>query len=190
MILTKPEILKRIETGHIVARAEDVQENSVNFRLGVEMWHDQQEEGFIDPYGKRDWQAWRGGVDDNGPYWILEPGRLYLGTTADPIGTRLLGDDVAIVPECRARSTTGRHGLTVALCAGVGDVGYAGRWALEILNNNHLPIILRPGTMIGQMIFHYATPTDVSYGGKDRYQKDDGSIRFLPRPYPLSEVTR
>ena len=190
MILTKPELLRRIETGHIVADPNDVQENSINFRLGTDMFVDRQVVGTINPYAARKFGKLKPGLDRDGYFWVLDPGRLYIGTTADAIGTRLLGDDVAIVPECRARSTTGRHGLTVALCAGVGDVGYAGRWALEIVNNNHLPIILRPGTMIGQMIFHYATPTDTAYGGSERYQKDDGSVQFLPRPYPLSEVTR
>lgn len=194
MILTRRAILERIESGHIVSPRELVQENSVNVRLGHEMWTCSNDSDFIDLHAPRDftlvkptprWSGEDGDMPISG-FW-LKPGRVYIGTTADAHGTRLLGDGIAFVPEMRARSTTGRHGLTVALCAGVGDVGYEGRWALEIVNNNAHPVLIAVGTEIGQVVYHTATeayPED-GYGGEDRYQKADGAIQFLPKPFAL-----
>lgn len=233
-VATKQELLHRIKTGHIVSPPELVQENSINVRLGAELWTPRaapQGEATI-LHHDRHWEAvetfrtYEVAHKYNQPmtrvrpgmrWHVLEPGRLYLGTTLDAHGSQfviarsignvvrrminvllvlfglshrliaLKGDGIAYVPEMRARSTTGRHGLTVALCAGVGDVGYRGRWALEIMNNGPDPVIIAAGTEIGQVVFHRATKTYPSdgYGGADRYQKDDGEIQFLPKPYQL-----
>lgn len=196
-IMVRPQLVAAINEGRIVAPLSNVQENSINFRLGDDMWTDfkRKSEGYIDPYSERTWSRVEGRLgkdsDSDGEYFILHPGRVYLGTTDQAYGTRVVVGKRLIVPECRARSTTGRHGLTVAMCAGVGDFGYEGRWVLEIVNNNEQPIILRPGTEIGQFVFyeseHVATPEDAAkhYRGADRYQKSDGSIQFLPKPYEI-----
>lgn len=196
MILTRRAILARIESGHIVAPPELVQENSVNVRLGSDMWTCKNDSDHVDLHKPRDFTLVRPSTRYYGEYsdipvlgFWLKPGRVYIGTTVDAHGTRLLGDGLAFVPEMRARSTTGRHGLTVALCAGVGDVGYAGRWALEIINNNRADVFIAVGTEIGQVVYHTASetyPVD-GYGGADRYQKADGSIQFLPRPFEVPE---
>lgn len=194
MILTKRAILQYIESGHIVSPPELVQENSVNVRLGREMWLCRG--GMVNLHEPRmfdEIRPWRMVVDGNEAMgFFIEPGRVYIGTTADAHGTRLLGDGIAFVPEMRARSTTGRHGLTVALCAGIGDVGYAGRWALEVVNNNTHPVLIAVGTEIGQVVYHTATETypEDGYGGADRYQKEDGGIQFLPKPFKLPEVPK
>lgn len=192
MILAKYALLARIDSGHIIAPRDLVQENSVNVRLGAEMWTCSNDSDFIDLHAPRDFTLvkpstrWYGENVDMpiSGFWI-KPGRVYIGTTADAYGTRLLGDGIAFVPELRARSTTGRHGLTVALCAGVGDVGYTGRWALEIINNNRADVFVAVGTEIGQVVYHTATEAyrKNGYGGEDRYQKNDGSIQFLPKPF-------
>lgn len=194
MILTKPALLEAIRAGYIIADPELVQENSVNFRLGAEMWTASKCNSiapasngcgqYIDPYRPLEFSPVDQVDTATGRGFILYPGQVYIGTTASPIGTTNLGGR-AIVPEMRARSTTGRLGLTVALCAGLGDVGYQGRWALEVINNNGAPIFLMPGTEIGQIVFHEATPTDIEYRGEDRYQKTDGRIQFLPKPYKI-----
>lgn len=191
-IMVRPQLIKAIEEGRIVAPIANVQENSINFRLGADLFVDDfPGSQAIDPYAPRDFLKIAVRRDVIGPYFHLEPGRLYIGTTLEAIGTEVVIGQRLIVPECRARSTTGRHGLTVAMCAGVGDFGYAGRWALEIVNNNAHPIILRPGTEIGQFIFyeseHVATEEDYAnrYVGEGRYQKNDGSIQFLPKPYEV-----
>lgn len=122
-------------------------------------------------------QQWRN-LPDDARCFIFRSGGFYLGTTLEAIGT---APNSAIVPEMRARSTTGRQGLTVSLCAGVGDIGYTGRWALEIRPVDQGDVVLAVGTPIGQIIFHRAEPTETAYGGSDRYQDGD-SVRFLPKP--------
>lgn len=195
-IMVRPQLIAAINDGRIVAPLENVQENSINFRLGHDMWTAMSlKPDRIDPYRERMWERVAGHPvqvsDANGKYFVLRPGRVYIGTTDVAYGTNVVVGKRLIVPECRARSTTGRHGLTVAMCAGVGDFGYCGRWALEIVNNNAHPIILRPGTEIGQFVFyeseHVATEEDAAghYRGEDRYQKTDGRIQFLPKPYKI-----
>lgn len=181
MILTKRALLSAIELGHIVCPSIDlVDENSIRFALGEDMWTCAAGPGeIVDLSEPREFERVHGTWDG---YFTIEPDRVYIGTTAGEHGTRLLGDGIAYVPEMRARSTTGRHGLTVALCAGMGDVGYCGRWAVEIVNNNHVPVRIRAGAHIGQFVYHTASTSypDDAYIGDDRYQTTEG-IRFLPK---------
>lgn len=179
MILTKRALLSAIELGYIVCPSTElVDENSIRFALGRDMWTCA-EDGVIDLTEERQFKRVLADADD---FFTLLPNRVYLGTTLGAHGTRLNGDGTAYVPEMRARSTTGRHGLTVALCAGVGDVGYCGRWVCEIVNNNSAPVRIKVGTHIGQFVYHTATRTDAgdAYIGNNRYQTEEG-IRFLPK---------
>lgn len=189
-ILTKPALLEAIARGEIIADPAMVQENSINVCLGPDMWIGDRtnEVYYINLHKPRKWTEVESvAYGDGRRVFILRPNELYLGTTLEAIGTTNKNGR-AIVPEMRARSTTGRHGITVAMCAGVGDVGYAGRWALEIVNNNNRPVLICVGTPIAQVVFHEATPTDTEYRGKDRYQKEDGRIQFLPKAFPMPEV--
>lgn len=106
--------------------------------------------------------------------WILQPG-IYLGSTVEEIGTAA---GSGLIPDINAKSTFGRNGLTVALCAGKGDVGYAARWTLEI--HVRYPTLLLVGTVIGQVRFSRCEDAGV-YGGEGSYQPG-GQIRMLPKP--------
>lgn len=57
---------------------------------------------------------------------ILYPGVLYLGSTIENTGTD------KYIPGIDGRSSTGRLGMNVHICAGFGDVGFEGTWTLEI----------------------------------------------------------
>lgn len=99
---------------------------------------------------------------------ILKPGERILAHTHEFIGSRR-----AAVPEMRAKSTFARWGLTVCACAGWGDVGYFGRWTLEILNlNKRQHMRLKYGMPIGQVVFHPAAEPEAGtlYGEKGNYQ--------------------
>lgn len=190
MILTKPAILEYIGKGAIIAEPDMVQENSVNVRLGRDMWVPKPDShGVVDLHDDRTWvkesPRLESSMEDGSyEYFILEPNQFYLGTTHEHIGTKIV-DDIYIVPEMKARSTTGRHGITVAMCAGMGDIGYRSRWALEIKNNSNNRLKIRVGTEIAQVVFYLATPTDLEYGGNERYQLDRGNVRFLPKPFEI-----
>lgn len=156
-------------------------ENSINFRIGEELFA-RTCTGVIDLSKPSQWGRFGPTQLDDGRVHILRPNTHYIAVTHEAIGTRLLNDGIAFVPEMRARSTAGRHGISVALCAGMGDVGYCGRWAIELQNHNDRPVLLEVGAVIGQFVFHTATdayPED-GYDGSDRYQHGD-AIRFLPK---------
>ncbi len=124
-------------------------------------------------------------LKDEDDCYIFRSGGFYLATTLEAIGSAADPDGIngrqAIVPEMKARSTVGRQGLTVALCAGLGDVGYCSRWALEVRVVDCGDIALAVGTPIAQVVFHSATATDAAYDGAARYQHQ-GSVRFMPKP--------
>lgn len=206
MRLTNRALIEAIEAGEIVVEPFDpsfVSVNSIDVRLGPRMWRLRDElTGDRDLYGGRpiddDWEPmkpitaaeyragygmnWaRPGISDDALVYVLTGGEFYLGQTLERIGTRPSRSDRSLVPDMRAKSTTGRHGLTVALCAGSGDVGYASQWALEIRPVGTRRVPLAVGTVIGQVVFDEATPTDMVYGGSDRYQ-DGSNVRFLPKP--------
>lgn len=85
----------------------------------------------------------------------LEPGKLYLGSTIEVVGSR------KYVPWLDGKSSIGRLGIVVHLTAGRGDVGYLGTWCLEI--TTVLPVIVYPCMPIGQFSFFEAGPVRVPY---------------------------
>lgn len=76
----------------------------------------------------------------------LEPGKLYLGRTAEHTRTD------KYVPMLEGRSSTGRLGLFIHVTAGFGDVGFSGYWTLEIFCVQ--PIKIYPGVDICQIYYH------------------------------------
>lgn len=77
---------------------------------------------------------------------VLEPGKLYLGRTAEHTRTE------SFVPMLEGRSSIGRLGLYIHVTAGFGDVGFSGFWTLEI----HCvePIRIHAGVEICQIYYH------------------------------------
>jgi len=108
------------------------------------------------------------------PGWILNPG-FHLGSTIEAIGTSA---ESGLIPDMNAKSTMGRNGLTVARCAGRGDVGYAARWTLGI--HVTVPTLLCVGTVVGQVRFTRCEGGGV-YGGNSSYQPG-GTMKMLPKP--------
>lgn len=201
MILCKEAIIEAYDAGRIVIdpfEKDLVGINSVDVRLGNDVWELTGTEP-RDLYAN-DTSRWRkmepvkagalrelypnfglNVLEDEDDCYIFRSGGFYLATTLEAIGTRAIEDQEAIVPEMKARSTVGRQGLTVALCAGLGDVGYSSRWALEVRVVHSGDIVLAVGTPIAQVVFHTATQTQACYDGGERYQHQ-GAVRFLPKP--------
>lgn len=126
------------------------------------------------------------GIPEERQVILLAPGERILGHTEEFVGIR---DGVSEMP---ARSTWGRCGITVALCAGWGDPGYVNRWTMEIANNNPSWVPLLVGERIAQIVFHQTGPVAHYYGDGGKYQVGDdfdGLIRnwspeqMLPRAY-------
>jgi deoxycytidine triphosphate deaminase len=208
MILVKNEILAARARGEIVIEPFDrelVSINSVDVRLGPDMWYLSRypKNSFRDVYrqadvGDGDWHKlafcnakhvresmfpdWAPHIPDSAQVFILQPGYHYIGTTLEKIGSVAPHDpkERSLIPMMGAKSTFGRHGLTVALCAGKGDVGYCSRWALEIHVAGSQSIPLAVGTVVGQVTFYVGGYTPIGYGGSEHYQNDN-EVTFLPK---------
>jgi dCTP deaminase len=105
---------------------------------------------------------------------LLLPGRLYLGCTAEVIGsanyaTTLLG-----------RSSIGRLGLFLNITADLGHCGASSQWTLEMTVVQ--PLRIYAGMRIGQVAFWTQLGKPTSYSG--RYHRDLGPQ--LNRDRPLS----
>ena len=95
----------------------------------------------------------------------LEPGRLYLGRTAEYTKTENL------VPMLEGRSSVGRLGLFIHITAGFGDVGFAGYWTLEMFCTQ--PIVIYPGVEICQIYYH-TIEGDYDPYRSGKYQNNSG----------------
>ena len=77
---------------------------------------------------------------------VLEPGKLYLGRTAEMTRT------FNLVPMLEGRSSVGRLGMSIHVTAGFGDVGFCGFWTLEIYCIQ--PVRIYAGTQVCQIYYH------------------------------------
>lgn len=156
VILSGPEIGKAVDRGDIVIRPwshDLLNPNSVNFRLGAELLHVADQEGFFDS-PRRILIPRRG--------WVLRPRNLYLGATAELIGSS------RYVMTLLGRSSMGRLGLFLNATADLGHVGAHSHWTLEL--SVVQPLRVYPGLRVGQVAFwHQAGPVAL-YDG--RYQED------------------
>jgi dCTP deaminase len=91
----------------------------------------------------------------------IHPGETLLAHTEEVIGGRNI-----IATEMRAKSTTGRYGLSVCKCAGLGDIGFVSRWTMEITNHSNYNILIKAGERIAQIIFHLTEEPFKQYAGR------------------------
>ncbi|MDO4252032.1 MAG: dCTP deaminase [Rothia sp. (in: high G+C Gram-positive bacteria)] len=105
--------------------------------------------------------------------FILHPGEFVLGSTYEKVS---LPADIAARLE--GKSSLGRLGLLTHSTAGFIDPGFCGHVTLELSNMATLPIMLWPGSKIGQLcFFRLSTPTEHPYGQGpygNRYQNQRG----------------
>jgi dCTP deaminase len=97
---------------------------------------------------------------------VLQPGTLYLGATVEHT------ECPDLIPTYEGRSSMGRLGLFSHITAGFGDVGFRGRWTLELAVVQ--PVRVYAGMRIGQLSF-YRPDGEVlqQYAGK--YQDQVGA---------------
>jgi dCTP deaminase len=177
MILAHTEILHAIRRGDIVCEpfiAANVGSESIDVTMGDELLevlpsHYYQHNPFVGesiidmalPAKTREVSKTPCGG------WIIYPGRLYLGTTIERIGSDHYHPDMV------GRSTPARFGFDPIVSAGFGDVGFIGQWTLEITTRAH-PMIIRPGQRIAQIFFSHVTSTDYNYRKKGHYVDQQG----------------
>lgn len=83
-----------------------------------------------------------------------------------------LRNDTRIAARVEGKSSLARIGLAVHITAPTIHAGFDGQIRLEIVNHGPLPILLKPGMRICQLIFEQTLGTpDKVYGGQFAGQK-------------------
>lgn len=88
---------------------------------------------------------------------VLVPGRVYLGTTVEEIGSSVY------VTSLIGRSSLGRLGMFLQVSADLGQLGAVHRWTLEIVATQ--PIRVYAGMIVGQVSFWKPYGDKVPYHG-------------------------
>lgn len=161
MIITGPEIIKRREKGDIYIdsfNSEKVNPNSYNLKLDNKLLSYCDNE--LDM--KKDNKTYEIFIPEDG--LVLVPGRLYLGKTLEYTKT------FNLVPMLEGRSSLGRLGIFVHVTAGFGDVGFCGRWTLEI--SVVKPVRIYRWIECCQIYYHTIEGDIVNYSGKYQSSKD------------------
>lgn len=96
--------------------------------------------------------------------YVLQPGVLYIGRTVERTWTD------KYIPMINGRSSGGRLGISIHICAGFGDVGFDGTWTLEITVVE--PVRIYPYVEIAQVC----------------YFKPEGSIKKIYRGRYYNQV--
>ena len=91
-------------------------------------------------------------------HFVLHPREFALGSTLEFF--RLPRD---IAARLEGRSSHGRLGLQVHATSGFVDPGFEGTLTFELINSGRLPLVLIPGTRLGQICFFKVQPVQIGY---------------------------
>jgi dCTP deaminase len=96
--------------------------------------------------------------------FVMQPGELYLGSTEEVMGSDYYA------PFIFGRSSIARLGIFVQITAPLGDIGFIGKWTLQITPVRSVKVY--PGLRIGQIFFLKPLGKITLYNGK--YQNSLG----------------
>lgn len=159
MILSDQDILREIEAGNIVfdppINEEDIQTSSVDIHLGSEVSYFKPiheavitEIDLSHPNLATSFEQLLETVTIPGDGYRLEPGKFVLSNILEKLTLRS-----TIAARLEGRSTNARFGLTIHSTAPTVHASYSGYLTLEICNLGTIPINLKSGLPIGQLIF-------------------------------------
>lgn len=101
--------------------------------------------------------------------FVLHPGKFCLASSEEHVSI-----PPYLAAQVGGKSSLGRLGLIVHATAGFIDPGFEGDVTLELGNVGELPIALRPGMPIAQLVFEeLVEPAERPYAGK--YQRQAGA---------------
>lgn len=123
------------------------------------------------------------GVDVGDEVIVIPPGHVILAHTQEFIGGKH-----NITTMLKAKSTMGRCCMSICKDAGMGDSGYFNRWTLEIENHALVPLVLRVGQSVGQIIFFRTGNVSAPYFSRGQYQKTDVLEELIKNWSPLSMI--
>lgn len=167
MTLSDVDIKKAIEAGDIRIDNFDekrLQPASYDLQLGnVFTIAEPHETEFVDPHNKIFPKKREIVIKDNESF-TLHPGISILGESRD-----FFGSDKYLI-QLSGKSSLARVGLIVHNTAGVVNPGHYLNIVFELYNLSNVPIILRPGMDIAQILFtELSSPTAQSYKNTGRY---------------------
>lgn len=154
-ILTGDKILKEYKAGKITINdfnKEQLNPNSYNLRIGDKFIQYVNVKEFDLKKPETYSTSYEVNIDPvNGT--LLYPGSLYLIPTEEVIGSDYY------VPIITGRSSIGRLGIMVHSEAGFGDLGFIGKWVLQVKVT--YPTRVYPGIQMAQMYFLKACGSNV-----------------------------
>jgi len=179
MFLSDVDIKKGIKAGQIVIRPyseKQLQVASYDVTLGNEFEvTDRHITQVVDPYNKIYPKTRTVKVKDGEPF-ILHPGESVLGKQREFIGV----DNEHLIL-LSGKSSLARAGLVVHNTAMLFNPGHHFYPTFELVNTNNVPLILRPGMEVAQLMFARLTSkTSQSYEKIGRYDKKN-SVHFVPK---------
>ena len=176
MILSDVDVKRMVANGSDIVEPFDpamCQPASYDLTLAASIWvPDQGWMGvidFADPPSTDD-TGNRRVIEDS---WVIEPGGFILGSTAEKV--HVPGSMSGVL---EGKSSLGRSGLVVHATAGFIDPGFNGCLTLELANIGKLPVRIRPGMKIAQVMFMkmYSMPSgkygDAKFGSHYQDQGD------------------
>jgi dCTP deaminase len=171
MFLSDTDILKEVKNGRITIEPFDearLGPASYDLLLGnTFLLNDEYTAAIIDPT-KKIYARTREVKVPDGEMFILRPGVSILGTTKD-----YFGSDHYLI-QLSGKSSLARVGLMIHNTAGIVNPGHFLHITLEITNQNNIPIVLRPGMKIAQIIFStLSSPPKQSYRDTGRFVKNN-----------------
>ena len=179
MFLSDVDIKKALKKKQIIIRPfseKRLQPASYDVRLGNEFQvTDRHTTASVDPHRKLYPKTRTIKVKD-GDAFLLHPGESVLGKQKEFIGT-----DHEHLILLSGKSSLARAGLVVHNTAMLFNPGHRFYPTFELVNTNNVPIILRPGMEVAQILFARLTsPTSQSYEQVGRYDKKN-STHFVPK---------
>lgn len=171
MFLSDVDIKKEIKNGRITLRpfSEDqLQPVSYDIRLGNKfIINEDASTHLIDPV-KKIFAKTREIVIKDGEEFVLHP-----GISALAVSKEFFGSDHFLI-QIGGKSSLARIGLMIHNTAGIINPGHFLNVTLELSNQNNVPIIIRPGMPVAQIMFSMlSSPPLQSYSEVGRFAKDN-----------------
>lgn len=179
MFLSDVDIKKAVEEGKIVIRPfkeEQLQLVSYDVTLGNEFdVTDRHATSVIDP-ARKIYPKTRTVKVKDGEAFILHPGESVLGKQREYIGV-----DHEHLMLLSGKSSLARAGLVVHNTAMLFNPGHYFYPTFELVNTNNVPLILRPGMEVAQLMFaRLSSKTSKTYKKVGRYTAKN-SAHFVPK---------
>lgn len=172
MFLSDRDIKKALKEGRITIKPfheDQLQVASYDVRLGTEFQvTDRHNIDVVDPSNKKYPKTRKLTVPLGGEF-VLHPGENVIGKQIEYIGC-----DLEHLILLSGKSSLARAGLVVHNTAMLFNPGHYFYPTFELVNTNNVPIILRPGMEIAQLIFARLTSkAEKGYTDVGRYTKDN-----------------